>query len=299
MNQPPGLLISEIYLSRQGEGLLTGTPSLFVRTSGCNLRCSFCDTPFASWKPEGQYLEVPQILQQIDSLASDPAQSVETIDLSGSFPIRHVVITGGEPMVAKNLPELCQQLHQRGFHITVETAGTLFRELPCDLMSISPKFSNSTPTVSQAGAKWHQRHETIRFQPQVVQQLVNRYDFQLKFVVDSPADLQEILDYLQLVFPGIGWAVSKSPANRCDGGESGLNIGGTSFEPVENEEVRPLNPTAETADPLKSRILLMPQGTAADSLLEKQTWLEPLCREWGFVFCPRSHIHWYGNRRGT
>ena len=64
--------IAEIYASVQGEGLLTGTPSVFVRTSGCNLRCVFCDTPFASWRPEGDDLSIGQILAQVGARATHP-----------------------------------------------------------------------------------------------------------------------------------------------------------------------------------------------------------------------------------
>jgi 7-carboxy-7-deazaguanine synthase len=61
--------ISEIYASLQGEGLLAGTPSTFVRTSGCNLRCVWCDTPFTSWKPEGREMTVADVRAAVDSLA--------------------------------------------------------------------------------------------------------------------------------------------------------------------------------------------------------------------------------------
>ena len=69
----PVVKIAEIFRSLQGEGFLTGTPSVFVRTSGCNLRCWFCDTPYASWEPEGEDLSVDEILRQVDELDSRPA----------------------------------------------------------------------------------------------------------------------------------------------------------------------------------------------------------------------------------
>ena len=88
------MLISEIYQSRQGEGLLTGTPSVFVRTSGCNLRCSFCDTPFASWKPEGENLSIEQIVQRVQAaaLGSTPESNSDfDEELTGSEESKHVV----------------------------------------------------------------------------------------------------------------------------------------------------------------------------------------------------------------
>jgi 7-carboxy-7-deazaguanine synthase len=183
-NQPAVMRISEIFRSLQGEGLLTGTPSIFVRTSGCNLRCDFCDTPYASWNPEGKTLSVEEIVRQVIAAAKMDTPHVE-----------HVVLTGGEPMLARKIVALGQRLQEEGFHITVETAGTIYRDLPCDLMSISPKFANSTPSSDRAG-QWQEKHEASRFRPQIVRQLMEQYPFQLKFVVDEPKDLNEILDFL-------------------------------------------------------------------------------------------------------
>ena len=172
------VLISEIFRSRQGEGRLTGTESVFVRSSGCNLRCWFCDTPYTSWEPDGQPMPLAEIMRRVADL-----------------PSTHVVITGGEPMLTKGLAELCQAIHGLGKHITIETAGTIFQQVRCDLMSISPKLSNSTPAADRAGV-WHQRHEAARHRPDVIRRLIESYDYQLKFVVDDPTDLSEIDRYL-------------------------------------------------------------------------------------------------------
>ena len=239
------MLISEIYQSRQGEGLLTGTPSVFVRTSGCNLRCSFCDTPFASWEPEGNNLSIEQIVQQVVGAAGAANAS------GNGEESKHVVLTGGEPMLPRDVGELCERFQELGFHITIETAGTIHRELKCDLMSVSPKFSNSDPSESKAGA-WRAKHQATRYQPNVVSQLIEEYDYQLKFVVDVPRDLDEITAYLDRL-----------------------------------------------ADFQANRVLLMPQGVQFDELQSKEEWLIPLAKERGFTFCPRRHIQWYGNKRGT
>jgi 7-carboxy-7-deazaguanine synthase len=172
------LRIAEIFSSRQGEGVLAGTPSVFVRTSGCNLRCSFCDTPYASWEPEGEDLSVDEILRQI--AAADR---------------QHVVLTGGEPMLFAELIPLCESLRKLEHHITIETAGTLYLPVACDLMSISPKLSNSTP-AEERDARWHRRHEASRHRPDVVRRLLREYAYQLKFVVDTPADCDEVESYL-------------------------------------------------------------------------------------------------------
>lgn len=171
--------IAEIYRSRQGEGLLTGVDSVFVRASGCNLRCWFCDTPFASWHPEGEDLSVAEIAER-----------------TSSYGVPHVVITGGEPMLFAEMVPLCGELRRRGHHITIETAGTLFLSLACDLMSISPKRANSTPSPEEAG-RWSERHERSRHEPEVVRRLVREYDYQIKFVIDSPGDCDDVEDYLR------------------------------------------------------------------------------------------------------
>lgn len=170
--------IAEIYESIQGEGFLTGTPSVFVRASGCNLRCGYCDTPYASWQPEGDDLSVDEIVGKV--LAQNT---------------KHVVVTGGEPMLFAELIPLCRELVAHGRHVTIETAGTLLLPVVCQLMSISPKMSNSDPG-SKADARWHRRHQRNRFAPDVVRSLVTEYTCQVKFVVDRPDDLDEVEHYL-------------------------------------------------------------------------------------------------------
>ncbi len=170
--------IAEIYRSRQGEGLLAGTDSVFVRTSGCNLRCWYCDTPYTSWTPEGEDLALEEVVAEALQLAAD-----------------HVVITGGEPLLWAELTPLCQALVERGRHITIETAGTLYLPVACQLMSISPKLAPSAPSAER-DAVWHGRHERTRHRPEVIRRLVAEHPYQIKLVVDSPADLSLVDDYL-------------------------------------------------------------------------------------------------------
>ena len=167
--------IAEIFYSIQGEGSLAGVPSVFIRTSGCNLRCTWCDTPYTSWQPEGRDFSVEQILEQVAGFSS----------------AQHVVITGGEPMIAPEIVALTRQLRNAGRHITVETAGTIYTPVACDLMSISPKLSNSTPR-DREGGRWAAQHERLRYQPDILRQLIANYSYQLKFVVQRVEDLQEI-----------------------------------------------------------------------------------------------------------
>ncbi len=170
--------IAEIFQSIQGEGRLTGTESVFVRVGGCNLRCSFCDTPYASWSPEGEELSVDEIIVRVEP-----------------FDCPHVVLTGGEPMLFAEAVPLCAELRRLGRHVTIETAATLYLPVECDLMSISPKLSNSRPSP-ESDPDWARRHEKQRHRADVVRRLVAEYDYQVKFVVDRPEDCREIESYL-------------------------------------------------------------------------------------------------------
>jgi 7-carboxy-7-deazaguanine synthase len=163
--------ISEIFYSIQGEGTLAGVPSVFVRSSGCNLRCTWCDTPYTSWNPEGEEIAVEEIVRR-----------------ARAFGASHAVVTGGEPMIAEGVIELTRGL---GMHVTVETAGTVYKDVKCDLMSISPKLANSTPH-NREGGRWAAQHDRLRYQPEVLKRLMGEYAYQLKFVLTAEADFEEI-----------------------------------------------------------------------------------------------------------
>ncbi len=178
------MFISEIFDSFQGEGPWAGTPSLFIRTSGCNLRCWFCDTPYTSWDPEGDQHTLQQIADRIS--ASDA---------------EHVVITGGEPMLAPQLTELTELCRAADRVITIETAGTVDRSVECDLMAVSPKLANSTPQ----DAHWSVRHDETRHQPAVISSLLRRYNGILKFVINTPQDVVDVRRYLS-EFPEVSAA---------------------------------------------------------------------------------------------
>src|ERR1700681_1504665 len=151
--------------------MLVGTPSVFVRTSGCNLRCVWCDTPYTSWEPQGEERTLDSIVEEVNGYGAS-----------------HVVITGGEPMIAPQISELTHRLTQ---HLTIETAGTVDIEVRCDLMSISPKLANSTPH-DRDGGRWAAQHDRLRYQPKILRRLIGRYPYQLKFVIADPADLAEV-----------------------------------------------------------------------------------------------------------
>lgn len=236
------LLISETFTSLQGEGKLTGVPTWFVRLSGCNMRCAWCDTPYASWNPEGTK-------RTIDELADEAHKSG----------VRHAVVTGGEPMIFKELPELCAKLRDKGMHITIETAGTVYpdewKNLACDLMSISPKLANSTPSRTDERdplGVWHDRHEERRLNLDVLRRLAaDSADIQMKFVVSSPSDLPEIERLL-----------SELPGVRA------------------------------------GDVMLMPEGTKPPEP-GTTDWVVRACIERGWRYCRRLHIDLFGDTRGT
>jgi 7-carboxy-7-deazaguanine synthase len=171
--------IAELFYSIQGEGRLLGVPSVFVRTSGCNLRCAWCDSDYTSWRSEGQKFTVSEILRRL-----------------AEFPTRHVVVTGGEPLIAPGIEELCAGLHERGYHITIETAATVFKPVACDLASLSPKLANSTPNEREGG-RFAVMHDGLRLQFDVIRAFMAHSDYQLKFVLDQPTDVAEVLQILE------------------------------------------------------------------------------------------------------
>ena len=171
------MIINEIFYSLQGEGFLAGVPSVFVRLAGCPLRCRWCDTKYAWDQKAGQDYSVDKIAQTIKQ-----------------WLCKFIVITGGEPMTNSDLPQLVQELKAADKHITIETAGIAFiPDLACDLISISPKLSNSTPTDLELAAT----HEDSRLDIAVLRELIDNYKYQLKFVVGSQDDLPEIQQTLE------------------------------------------------------------------------------------------------------
>lgn len=168
--------IAEVFASIQGEGQFTGVPSAFVRTSGCNLRCWFCDTPETSWRPRGEHREWQDVAREVAGLECP-----------------HVVVTGGEPMLQPGVVPLTRELRERGYVVTIETAGTVDAAVEADLMSISPKLGNSTP---RDDLTWANRHDARRDAPQVIERWIGEFDYQLKFVVDRPRDVDEVEAYL-------------------------------------------------------------------------------------------------------
>ncbi|PSP98234.1 radical SAM protein [Halobacteriales archaeon QS_5_70_17] len=195
------LPINELFESLQGEGKLAGVPSVFVRTSGCNLRCWFCDSYHTSWEPTGAWMDIDEVIEAVRSYDAD-----------------HVVVTGGEPLLHDAVVDLLDRLSAAGYHTTVETNGTIHRDAAVDLASISPKLASSTPGDPEGDggtpperpdgravdADWAERHEAERLDVETTARLVEDYDAQVKFVVTGPEDLPEIREVIERVRAAAG-----------------------------------------------------------------------------------------------
>ena len=244
------LPINELFASLQGEGVLAGQPSTFVRTSGCNLRCWFCDSYHTSWEPTGAWLDVDEIVASVADRTAD-----------------HVVVTGGEPLIHDDVADLLSALDDRGYHLTVETNGTIVppADTPIDLASVSPKLASSTPTADRPPAgvepsesavgddeidRWSETHEAERIDRDALATLVDRYETQLKFVVTGPDDLPEIESLVADV-----------------------------RERLEDSTGLP-----------DDRVLLMPEGQTRERLAETSRVVADLALEHGFRYTPRLHV---------
>lgn len=264
----------------QGEGKLIGIPSIFIRTSGCNLKCawmgankkgSLCDTPYSSFNPEKNMVEIDHIIQLVEVNACNLDKKV----------INHIVITGGEPTIQMEpLIELCKKLKEKDYHITLETNATIYnQELSeyVDLISMSPKLVSSTPYAShleETGVKYDSnralRHSLTRLNIEVIQNYIDscyeKYgdsdvgengiyktfwkDFQLKFVVSNEEDMNEI-----------HYILSK----------------------LKNWE--------------SQDIVLMPEGIDDESLKSRSKIALYHCIKNGWRFTPRLHINIWGNKK--
>lgn len=262
---PQTVFLSETFVSVQGEGSLTGVPSFFIRASGCNLRCAWCDTPYASWEPTGQKHTLTNLLTCARELRTTQN-------------LRHVVLTGGEPLIHTGIVRLNTLLRAEGFHTTIETAGTVngagagvtgtapgspSDAITCDLISISPKLRNSTPhgDPRDPNGVWATKHEALRLNIPAIQSLINAHRApqhkQLKFVVrgENAEDLRSDLTEIE------------SLLGRLSG-----------VEP--------------------SDVLLMPEGVTLPSAEAKLRTVHA-CVQRGWRYCPRLHIDLFGHTRGT
>ncbi|WP_459193196.1 7-carboxy-7-deazaguanine synthase QueE [Halosimplex sp. J119] len=238
------LPINELFYSLQGEGKLAGVPTVFVRTSGCNLRCWFCDSYHTSWEPTHTWMDVDEIVSKVTSYSA----------------ASHVVLTGGEPMMHEDAATLLDRLAEAGYHTTVETNGTIYRDAAIDLASISPKLASSTPTAEadpKGDGDWAERHEQRRIDVTALADLVDEYESQLKFVVTGPEDMAEI-----------------------------------------ETLVEKIRAATQTTVP-DSDVLLMPEGTTRDQLDESRNEVAELATAYGYRYTPRLHVDLWNDAPGT
>jgi len=241
--------VNEIFVSIQGEGRLAGVVSVFVRLAGCDLHCRWCDTPYARRPDQGRDMSVAEIIEQVDS-----------------HDCAHVVVTGGEPLIAPQLPALLGGLKARDRHVTLETAARQYRPIVCDLVSISPKLTHaqldeeSKPNVGaephvNAGAEPRTRPgvaiETDRLNIKAIRNFIEEHDYQLKFVIRDEDDLTEVEDILNQL---------------------------------------PAVP--------KDRVLLMPLARTQSEHRRRGPLVAELCRAQGYRYCPRLQVELWDNRRG-
>ena len=226
-----------------------GVPHILIRVTGCRLRCqfsnSFCDTPYSSWSPEkGKYgyEDVHEFYKKHKH-------------------IKHTMITGGGPTLHANmLQELCKIGKFYNHYITIETEGSEFVRTAGDLISLSPKLSNSTPrpgtempyTGKVVTEKDKEKHEKWRCNYEAMKQLIEHHpDYQLKPVISSEEDLEEVKELQKIL------------------------------------------------DVPNHMVYLMPEGLERNQLNERRKWLTELCTREGYNFTDRLHIIVYGDERGV
>ncbi len=256
--------VSEIFVSWQGEGRLTGVPSVFVRLAGCHLRCRFCDTPYSQSISDGhietldsilgkvrEMIQIPQFPNLANWIRKNTTEKSNPLAVRGADlwtpeipldqPVSHVVLTGGEPLLFTETETLVRELQRMGLHVTIETSGTRFLPTECALVSISPKMQNSG------------NPEKLRDVSRTLKPLIeDARDWQIKFVVDSREDMAEILEFLER-FPFLD----------------------------------------------RKNVLLMPQGKSAEEIRMREENVLELARENGLGFSPRAHLFWFDAKRGV
>ena len=263
------LPIIDCFVSLQGEGKYTGYPSLFIRVSGCNLRCCFqdsiCDTAYSSFHPEKGHFTKDDV-----------------VELLAKYPmLEDIVITGGEPMMYQeglgDLMEYIELITDHHFQVTVETNGTIAPdpehafEQYVSLYSISPKLKTSVPVPYKKYMvpRPDGLHDSIQFDDMSVEKynkvrrnipalvaMMESADYQLKFVYSNEESLEDIDDLLQAIKEAYGSA----PFPEC--------------------------------------IMLMPEGTTVEQLDRVSQEAAAVCIERGYHFSDRLHIRLWGDKRG-
>jgi 7-carboxy-7-deazaguanine synthase len=150
------LRITEIFYSLQGEARSVGWPTVFVRLTGCPLRCGYCDTTYAF--QGGEWMELDAILEQV-----------------AVHNCRHVCITGGEPLAQKACAELLTKLCDAGYEVSLETSGAL--DISVADSRVSRVMDLKTPSSGEVGKNDYKNIEHLRQQDQVKFVIADRADY--------------------------------------------------------------------------------------------------------------------------
>ncbi len=240
----------EIFYTIQGEGKNMGRPSIFVRSSLCNLHCIWCDTDY-TWNWEGtRFAHVKdadpayQKFRMEEQIVEMTEEEIAAEVLK--YPCKNLVLTGGEPLMQQlEWMALMKILWEsdNDYFFEVETNGTI-KPIPLfnmyiDQYNVSPKLANS-----------HNK-ESLRLKPEALAYFAESPKSIFKFVLNKEEDFTE---------------------------------------------VQALIHTYQLAP---NRIYLMPEGTSPADLTTKQQWLVELCKQYGFNYTDRLHVHIYGAKRGV
>lgn len=177
-----------MFYTLQGEGPLVGMPSIFVRFDTCNLRCAWgstlCDASYTSWTPGDRRILISEMTTTLLAMVR-------------RYNCRHIVITGGEPMLQVPAVQAITEIVKGiGGHTTIETNGTRYaEETGLDRICISPKLSTSVPV----GTQYAKMHEKARWNPNSIARWLDEYGLAVyfKFVIDSEEDIDEALSMLR------------------------------------------------------------------------------------------------------
>lgn len=158
------LRITEIFYSLQGEARSVGLPTVFIRLTGCPLRCGYCDTSYAF--TGGQWLSLQEIIDEVSR-----------------YQTQHITVTGGEPLAQKNCQLLLKQLCDLGYSVSLETSGAL------DVCSVDPRVIKvmdlKTPSSGEQEKNLHSNLDCLNVQDQV------------KFVIGDRADYDWAVEQLR------------------------------------------------------------------------------------------------------
>lgn len=248
------MIISEVFKSVQGEGPNTGLPSIFIRTQGCPVKCSYCDTPYThNGKEKGSNMEVKDIMKEIAKFK----------------PVKHVVITGGEPTIQKDFVKLLDALIRSDYTVEIETAGVI------DLWkNITVEMSEGTHILANSDIKWNISPKLASAEPKILPSpaLLARYYAMcdrgtFKFVIKNEKDWIETTALINKIKKRLvknGFGINKS---------------------------------------FYSHILFMPEGRTTKEINESSKFIvSKITKIYPYTLCrltPRLHVYVYGKKRGV